>query len=270
LKIQMSPTRTEEPYGLITRGDLRRCIDAEELQLHYQPVVDLVGGAVCGVEAVLCWQRRHLDWRQPDAFLALVTASDLMKHLDYWVLETAGQQMARWRSQGLEWNLSVRTSLQKLKRPSYRQALLQMLDEQRLPPRQLTLVFNAEELSDDADLRQLAWLSARGVVFSIGTVDPGYMEPAWLLPMPIQEIRLVRPYHDRGGPHRGEQALASLLAAATRRHLRVVATDVGTRQEFRQSQALGIDRGQGNFVCPPMAADLLITHLLRTGALNGA
>ncbi len=268
----MAPSRTDEPYGLITRGDLRRCIDAEELQLHYQPVIDLVGGAVCGVEAVLYWQRRHLDWGQPDAFLALVNASDLMKHLDYWVLETAGQQMARWRAQGLEWSLSVRTSLQKLKRPSYRQALLDMLDEQRLPPRQLTLVFNAEELSDDAELRQLAWLSARGVVFSIGIVDPARIEPAWLLPMPmpIHEIRLATPGQGRAGAHRGDHALETLLAAATRRHLRVVGMDVDVHQEFRKSQALGIDRGQGNFVCPPMGAELLIAHLLRTGALNGA
>lgn len=268
----MSHVRANEPYGLITRGDLRRCIDAKELQLHYQPVIDLVGGAVCGVELVLHWQHQHLDWTQPDDFLALVEASDLMAHLDCWILETASRQMARWRAQGLDWGLSVYTSLQKLQRASYRTALLRMLDERQLPPRQLTLVFNAEELSAGADrLRQLPWLSARGVVLSLGNVDAASAEKAWLLPMPIQEIKLARYHHCRSGAYwSGEDSLVSLVATAAGRQLRVVAMDVDTREGYRRGQMLGIDRGQGSFICQPMDADLLVAHLLRTGALNSA
>jgi sensor c-di-GMP phosphodiesterase-like protein len=52
---------SNELYGLITCGDLRRCIDSKDLQLHYQPVIDLVSAVVFGVEVVLHWQHQHLD-----------------------------------------------------------------------------------------------------------------------------------------------------------------------------------------------------------------
>ncbi|MET3151688.1 UNVERIFIED_ORG: hypothetical protein ABIC77_002941 [Stenotrophomonas geniculata] len=146
----MSCWSLDEPFGLITRADLRRCIDDGQLQLHYQPVVDLVGGAVSAVEAVLRWQGPHLGWVQPEEFLALVEASGLTNHLGFWVLDTASVQMARWRAGGAQWGLSVATSLDQLQYPPYRNGLQRMFHEGLLDPRQLTLVSSPAELADGA------------------------------------------------------------------------------------------------------------------------
>ncbi|QKW56785.1 EAL domain-containing protein [Stenotrophomonas sp. NA06056] len=260
-----------EPFGLITRGDLRRCIDEGQLQLHYQPIIDLVGGAVSGVEAVLRWRHPDLGWSSPHDFLALVEASDLTHHLGFWVLDTASLQIARWRAQGANWSLSACTSLQQLQYLPYRNGLQRMFVNQRLHPRQLTLVFSASELPDGArSFRQLSGLSSLAVEFSLAILNTGSVDPLWLQSLPVKEIKLApRGQTPRSACPAATVTPASLLKAAHGRRLRVVGMNVDTGREFRTSQELGLDLAQGDFVCPPMAADAVFARLSRMGAIAG-
>lgn len=265
----MSCLISAEPFGLITRGDLRRCIDEGQLQLHYQPIIDLVGGAVSSMEAVLRWRHPDLGWESPQDFLALVEASDLTHHLGFWVLDTASLQIARWRAQGANWGLSVGTSLRQLQYLPYRSGLQRILVEQRLSPSQLTLVLSAPELPDGArSFRQLSGLSALGAELSLAVLNLGSVEPSWLQSLPIQEIKLA-PFGPTGRGARPTATLAPLLKAALGRRLRVVGMNVDTGREFHTSQELGLDLAQGDFVCPPMAADAMLEHLSRMGAIAG-
>lgn len=98
---------TPDRLGLL--GDLRRALDAGDVELHYQPKVGF-DGHVAGLEALVRWVHPERGRVPPDEFIAIAESSGLMPRLTEYVLETALAQVARWRASGLEVPVAVNVS----------------------------------------------------------------------------------------------------------------------------------------------------------------
>jgi diguanylate cyclase (GGDEF)-like protein len=95
-------------------GELHRAIEEHELELHYQPKVDLESNAVTGVEALVRWRHPQRGLLRPIEFIPLAERTTLMRPLTLYVLETAVAQCRRWRDEGLDLSVAVNLSVPNL------------------------------------------------------------------------------------------------------------------------------------------------------------
>lgn len=109
-------SNTPDRLGLL--GDLRRALDAREVELHYQPKVRF-DGQVAGLEALVRWVHPERGKVPPDEFIAIAESSGLMPHLTEYVLDTALAQVAEWRTQGLFVPVAVNVSPRDVHTPGF-------------------------------------------------------------------------------------------------------------------------------------------------------
>jgi predicted signal transduction protein with EAL and GGDEF domain len=82
-------------------SELRSALDAGQLELHYQPTIDLETGRICGAEALMRWRHPRRGLMQPDEFIPLAEASSLIVPMGRWALQEACRQARRWQDAGL-------------------------------------------------------------------------------------------------------------------------------------------------------------------------
>ena len=99
---------------LQTLEQLRSALDNDELDVHYQPKLDLPSGNVIGVEALVRWNHPDRGLLYPDVFLPLAEQAGLMRRLALRVLERSLRDLREWRAQGLELSMAVNLSVSNL------------------------------------------------------------------------------------------------------------------------------------------------------------
>src|SRR5207248_1644527 len=95
-------------------GELRRALESDELELHYQPKADLRTGRVTGVEALVRWRHPQRGLIPPDDFIPLAERSGLIVPLTAWVIDAGLKQLAAWRERGWELGLAVNVTVKDL------------------------------------------------------------------------------------------------------------------------------------------------------------
>ncbi|MGW2916200.1 putative bifunctional diguanylate cyclase/phosphodiesterase, partial [Streptomyces asoensis] len=139
-------SNTPDRLGLL--GDLRRALDAHEVQLHYQPKVRF-DGQVAGLEALVRWVHPERGKVPPDEFIAIAESSGLMPHLTDYVLETALAQVARWRAQGLFVPVAVNVSPRDVHTPGFAGSVAARLARHGVPAGALQLEITEHVLLED-------------------------------------------------------------------------------------------------------------------------
>ncbi|MFE5190709.1 putative bifunctional diguanylate cyclase/phosphodiesterase [Streptomyces sp. NPDC056628] len=186
-------SNTPDRLGLL--GDLRRALDAHEVELHYQPKVRF-DGQVAGLEALVRWVHPERGKVPPDEFIAIAESSGLMPHLTEYVLETALGQVARWRSQGLFVPVAVNVSPRDVHTPGFAGSVAARLARHGVPAGALQLEITEHVLLEDptraADT--LAALTAHGVKMSLDDFGTGYSSLVHLRRLPVSELKIDRSF----------------------------------------------------------------------------
>jgi diguanylate cyclase (GGDEF)-like protein len=251
---------------LRTIDELQDAITSDQLVLHYQPKVNLDTGDVHAVEALVRWDHPTRGLLYPDAFLALVEVSGLMRAMTRLVLEMALNQAALWQGQGQDLTIAVNLSASSLVDDDLPAEVFAMLACRRLPPRALQLEITEEFLMADHDRARniLTRLREGGVQISIDDYGTGYSSLSYLRELPIDELKLdqsfVLPMADDA---RAAALVASTIALAHSLGLRMVAEGVETEVAYAELKRLGCDQAQGFLVSRPVPAATL-DHWLRS------
>jgi diguanylate cyclase (GGDEF)-like protein len=251
---------------LRTIDELQDAITSDQLILHYQPKVNLDTGDVHAVEALVRWDHPTRGLLYPDAFLALVEVSGLMRAMTRLVLEMALNQAALWQGQGQDLTIAVNLSASSLVDDDLPAEVFAMLACRRLPPRALQLEITEEFLMADHDRARniLTRLREGGVQISIDDYGTGYSSLSYLRELPIDELKLdqsfVLPMADDA---RAAALVASTIALAHSLGLRMVAEGVETEVAYAELKRLGCDQAQGFLVSRPVPAATL-DHWLRS------
>ncbi|KUL76305.1 MULTISPECIES: bifunctional diguanylate cyclase/phosphodiesterase [unclassified Streptomyces] len=186
-------SNTPDRLGLL--GDLRRALDAHEVELHYQPKVRF-DGQVAGLEALVRWVHPERGRVPPDEFIAIAESSGLMPHLTEYVLETALGQVARWRSQGLFVPVAVNVSPRDVHTPGFAGSVAARLARHGVPAGALQLEITEHVLLEDptraADT--LAALTGHGVKMSLDDFGTGYSSLVHLRRLPVSELKIDRSF----------------------------------------------------------------------------
>ncbi len=171
-------------------GDLRRCIDRDELVLHYQPKIDLATRETVGVEALIRWNHPSGGMVMPGDFMPEVERSELMIPLTEWVIDSALHQLKAWRDDGFDLAMSVNVGARCLAPGT---ALFETTDELTkalgIPPDKLTFELTESALIDTTVSGILERLEKMEERLSIDDFGTGYSSLVYLQRLPVVEIK---------------------------------------------------------------------------------
>ncbi|WNV75957.1 EAL domain-containing protein [Geodermatophilus sp. DSM 44513] len=264
--------RSRERLGLET--DLRAALDGgSELEVHYQPIVRLDGGAVAGVEALVRWRHPERGLLAPAEFLHLAEDTGLVVPLGRWVLGEACRTVQRWAAHGdmpADFVLHVNLSARQL-RPELLDEVDAVLSGTGYPADQLCLEVTESALAEDDDVGVvlLQQLSRRGVRLAIDDFGTEYSALGRLRRLPVTCLKIDKVFvADLASDGRDEAIVRAITDLARSMELEVVAEGVETPAQEAALLALGCDVGQGYALGraqPPDAAGrLVVAHWRRT------
>jgi diguanylate cyclase (GGDEF)-like protein len=248
---------TDGATRLQTVEELRAAMTNDELVLHYQPKIDLPGGAVHGVEALVRWDHPTRGLLYPDAFLTLVEESGLMPTLTRLVLETALEQVATWWGQGQRLTVAVNLSASSLVDADLPDRIAAMLATRGVPACALQLEITEEFLMVDRDRARaiLTRLRQHGIQISVDDFGTGYSSLGYLRDLPIDELKLDRSFvFPIADDARAAALVASTINLAHSLGLRMVAEGVETSVAYTELARLGCDQAQGYYMSRPVPA----------------
>jgi diguanylate cyclase (GGDEF)-like protein/PAS domain S-box-containing protein len=248
--------------------ELRKALERNELELLYQPVVDLENGALTAVEALVRWHHPRHGLLLPSQFIDIAEETGLIVALGDWVLGQSCRQMRCWGEAGLGLKrVAVNLSLRQLRAGGLAQIVEQCLRDHGLHPRQLCLEITESTFIDDRDssIAALEALKDLGVSLAIDDFGTGYSSLAQLRKLPIETLKIDKSFI-QDLPDDGENAeiVAAIIAMAHRLKLRTIAEGVERPQELEYLRGLRCDRAQGYLIHPPLAVDDC-TRVLESG-----
>ncbi|UWZ34086.1 EAL domain-containing protein [Dactylosporangium roseum] len=245
--------------------DLRGAIERHELEVYYQPLVDLDGGAIIGAEALVRWAHPEKGDITPDRFIPLAEETGLILPLGYEVLNTACRAAAGWRHAG-PLRISVNLSPRQVQDPALVLYVRQTLLHSGLPPESLTLEITESLLSEDAEVaaNRLAELKALGVRLAVDDFGTGYSSLSRLHAFPIDILKIPKPFVDGVAQGPEQAALArAIVDLAVALGLDVVAEGIEDAAQCAELRRLGCPVGQGFLFSRPVPRpqfDALLSH----------
>jgi EAL domain-containing protein (putative c-di-GMP-specific phosphodiesterase class I) len=251
-------TAAVERSGL--RTDLAWALERGELELHYQPVVDVTHGGVAGFEALLRWRHPQRDLLAPGEFIGLAEESGLIVPIGAWVLHTACVQARAWQTQndGVPLTMAVNVSARQLQHPNLVGLVGDALAASGLDPSALVLEIteSATVADTEATITRLRDLKDLGVGLAIDDFGTGYSSLSYLRRFPVDLIKIDRSFV-AGMVHSREDAaiVSHVIGLAHAFGLKVVAEGVETVHQLEELTRLGCDLAQGyNWRRPEPAA----------------
>jgi diguanylate cyclase (GGDEF)-like protein/PAS domain S-box-containing protein len=248
------------------RTDLQRAIATEQLELHYQPVVRLDDGGICGVEALLRWRHPERGMIAPDHFIPLAEETGLIIPIGRWVLREGCRQARRMRDAlppdaGL--TMSINLSVKQLQHSDVIADVRDAVREAGIDPSALTLEITETVLMADTDLAvtRLKELKALGVNLALDDFGTGYSSLSYLSRFPVDILKMDRSFLRDGATPETSALTSAVLALGTTLSLRVVAEGIEMPEQRNSLRDLGCEFGQGFFFAYPMDADAALEHL---------
>jgi diguanylate cyclase (GGDEF)-like protein/PAS domain S-box-containing protein len=271
-----SPEMNAHAHGrLRLENDLRRAIDRGELELHYQPQLDLATGRVNAIEALVRWRHPTKGLVSPNAFIPMAEETGLVLGLGEWVLNEACRQVAHWHARGLgPLRVAVNISARQLQRPGLDGAVRRALAASGLPPPCLELEITESSMMLDPHHAQGVLQSLRelGVQLSIDDFGTGWSSLAYLKRLPLDRLKIDRSFIGGIPQDVDDAAIVETIIVMTHKlGLRVIAEGVETAAQRQQLLEQGCDEMQGFLLARPVPAAELPALLdsLHAGAEKG-
>jgi diguanylate cyclase (GGDEF)-like protein/PAS domain S-box-containing protein len=249
------------------RADLKQAIEADDIRVTYQPIVELLTRRTVGVEALARWTHPTRGEIEPSQFIPLAEAAELIVPLGRWVLQRACRTVRGWRASADgpdDLHLSVNISPRQLLHGSTVEDVRAALADSGLDPASLTLEITEGVLVEEAgpSLAALEGLKSLGVRIAIDDFGTGYSSLSYLSRLPIDVLKIDRSFVADIGTSRQAAALVrSIVKIGQTLDLETVAEGVETEEQLDRLLRLGARLGQGYLFARPLPAEELATQL---------
>ena len=236
------------PQQLALESALRHAIERQELRLHYQPKLDVVGARLVGVEALLRWQRGDVQIA-PAAFIPLAEDSGLIVPLSEWVLREAARQSAVWRERhGFDWPIAINLPSRVFAHPDLIERLHRVVSAEGVPASAIQIEITETTLMSDLQraVPVLNRLNQIGVEIAVDDFGTGYSSLAYLTTLPISELKIDRSFvRELGETPQSAAVVTAIVALARALGLRVTAEGVESVRQMEVLRDLGCPTMQG-------------------------
>ncbi len=258
--------RAATAQRLSLEHDLRKAIEGEQFELHYQPQINVATGEIVGIEALIRWNHPTLGLLGPGHFIAVAEEAGLIMAIWEWVLVTALIQHNAWLQQGLPpVTIGVNLSSVQFSDPALAERVQEIARVLSVPLDCLELEVTESMLMEDFDaaMKTLTALRAMGVKIAIDDFGTGYSSLSYLRRLPLDKLKLDQSFIRDAGESEGDAAITrAIVAMAQSLHLTVVAEGVETQAQIDFLGSLGCTTMQGFLLSRPLPAPA-IAALLR-------
>jgi diguanylate cyclase (GGDEF)-like protein len=237
--------------------ELRQAIEQADLDVWYQPVVQLDTGAVVSCEALLRWSHDQFGPISPTEFIPVAESAGLIDQLTWWVIETALSQAKVWRQIIPDLNVAVNLSARSLMSMDISMRLGDVLKQIGLEPSALTLELTESSAMADPQTseRVLHGLRELGVNLSIDDYGTGFSSLSRLKHLPFHELKIDRSFVKEMIRDKGDEAIVrSTIELARNLGRTVTAEGVEDQATLQRLESLGCHAVQGFFLARPLPA----------------
>jgi diguanylate cyclase (GGDEF)-like protein len=238
--------------------ELRQAMEIGDLQVWYQPVVELKTGSVVSCEALLRWEHDYFGPVPPAEFIPVAESSGLIDDLTWWVLDTALSQMALWRDRLFpDLKIAVNFSARSLITLHLADRLQQAAHRAGLSPD--VIIFELTETSAMADpqssAKVLSKLRTLGVHVSIDDYGTGFSSLSRLKQLPFDELKIDRSFVKEMTRDKGDEAIVySTIELARSLGRSVTAEGVEDQATLLRLESFGCTAAQGFYLARPLPA----------------
>lgn len=242
---------------------LRRAIEQDELELHYQPIFDLASLKITGAEALARWPQEDGGMVMPGDFIPVAEETGLIGPLGNWALATAARQLCDWHRQGHKLSVAVNLSVHQL-HPRGDADRMAALVSPYVDPAFVTLeITESIIMADPAAIEALLHkLRDHGFKIAIDDFGTGYSSLSRLQHLPLQTLKIDRSFvnqMDQEG--KGAAMIPIIQQMASSFELLTVAEGIETEAQYHQLCQAGIQSGQGYWFGRPVSAETFLQRL---------
>jgi diguanylate cyclase len=244
--------------------ELRQAVELRQLELHYQPRVDVVSGRVGSVEALIRWRHPRRGYVPPQKFIPIAEETGLIHPIGEWVLREACRQARQWQRAGLPLRMAVNLSAVQFRQTELVSVVRRTLAAEQLPAAllELELTESAVMSNPESSVVILEQLSQMGVVVALDDFGTGYSNMSYLLRFPIDRLKVDSSFV--GGMTNDPHSMLIVKAVVSLAHslrMKVIAEGVETMAQLEQLRSLGCDQCQGFLFGRPAPARAIEAEL---------
>jgi EAL domain-containing protein (putative c-di-GMP-specific phosphodiesterase class I) len=231
--------------------------------VHYQPIISLHTGRICGVEALVRWNHPDQGLMTPDEFIPAAEETGLILPLGRWVLGEACRKVRHWRAHyGAETlgSVGVNLSAKQFSQVDLVEQIWDALRSSGLPPEALRLEITESAVMENADaaIVLLSRLKGLGVQLSLDDFGTGYSSLSYLHRFPLDALKIDRSFVARiDAEERTTRLVETVLTLARGLEVSAVAEGIETEEQLATLRALRCDLGQGFLFSRPLPPDEL-------------
>ena len=229
-------------------GDLRHAVERRQLELHYQPLVELVDERVVGFEALLRWRHPERGLINPGDFIQIAEETGLIVPIGSWVLGSVCEQLARWPE---TIHVSANVSAVQIK-PELVTEVAQLLERYRITPARLVLEITESLLLDPRTKPIVVGLRKLGVQLALDDFGTGYSSLGSLQRFPLDLLKLDRTLIDSVAEHNGAAIVRAAVELGQALGVQVIAEGIEGPAQLGALQDLGCRLGQGFLFARPL------------------
>ncbi|MDG2970089.1 bifunctional diguanylate cyclase/phosphodiesterase [Pseudomonas extremaustralis] len=246
-------------------SELRRALRRDELELHYQPRLDLDDGHIVGLEALVRWRHGERGLLPPSEFVPLAEQSGLIVPLGYWVISRALRDMQDLRERGLPpLHMAVNLSFRQFQDSQLLSTLSRLIAERGVEAQWLEFELTETAVMRRSDLvkQTMDALGRLGVRFSLDDFGTGFSSFVHLNSLPIALLKIDKSFV--GGMEEREEnrkLVHAMINLAHNLNLEVVAEGVETPEQLALLRLFGCDQAQGYLISKPLPLAELVEYL---------
>lgn len=237
---------------------LRHAVKRDEFLLHYQPIVNLASGKLCGFEALVRWEHPRRGLIGPDDFIPLAEDTGLIIPIGRWVMEQACKQLEQWteRYPGQPpLAVSVNLSSRQIMQPDFVTEVNNIIKNTKINPKSLRLEITESMIMDNAqDAIDLLWrLKKLNLHLNIDDFGTGYSSLSYLHRFPIDTFKIDRSFvSNMDKAAENYEIVRTILSLASNLGMEVTAEGVETVKQFNALKQLRCNLGQGFYFSRPI------------------
>lgn len=257
--------QTQVTERLALEEALLHALEAEALDVHYQPLIETHTGQILSWEALLRWNHPTLGSISPERIIPIAEETGLIHRLGCWVIDTACRQLRQWNSRGQgPYRISVNVSPSQLEHPGLKDHILSAISHHGIEPRQLEIEITENVLISDSEqaTSTLQALRQAGLLVTLDDFGTGYSSLNYLRTLSVDRVKIDRSFVAQIAERKEDAAIVqAVITLAKSLSLGVVAEGVERHEQQTLLASCGCNELQGFLLGKPMPTTLIPSFL---------
>ena len=246
--------------------ELREALTDNQLELHYQPLVNSMTGELSGLEALVRWNHPERGLISPAAFIPVAEQTGQIIELTSWVIREAIKDCNIWEQAGFsDFKISINISALEFNHDDLASHITSLFDEVTFNKRRVQLELTESAIMTDAqaNIKKLSELCELGVTLAVDDFGTGYSSLSYLRQFPINVLKIDRSFVMGIGTENGNAIVDAITSLAKALRLGLVAEGVETKEQMEYLINNGCDTLQGFYLSRPVPARDIIGLLTK-------